>query len=48
MLTVAESEVTLEVCITVTTFPAGGTLAKQVNLTLSTRSGTGICLKTCN
>ena len=41
MAMIAESDVTMEVCITMTTFPAGATLAKQVDMTLSTRSGTG-------
>ncbi len=37
-----ESETTLLVCVIMTTTPSGAMLAKQVVLTLSTRSGTGI------
>ncbi len=41
MQVVAENDSTVEVCITMTTAPAGGSLAKKVYLTLSTMSGTG-------
>ena len=41
MKVVAESDGTLEVCITMMTFPSGGSLAKDVDLSLSTMSGTG-------
>ena len=41
MEVVAESDGTLEVCVTMMTFPSGGSLAKDVDLTLSTMSGTG-------
>ncbi len=41
MVMVAESDSTVEVCITMTTAPAGAMLAKEVDLTLSTMDGTG-------
>ena len=41
MAMAAESGGVLEVCITMTTLPAPAALTKQVNLTLSTVSGTG-------
>ena len=38
---VAESDTTLEVCVTMITAPAGAMLATHVDLSLSTMSGTG-------
>ncbi len=37
----AESDSTVEVCVTLATFPMGAELTKQVDLTLSTMSGSG-------
>ena len=39
--TVAESDSEVEVCVTLTTFPMGGVLTKQVDLSVSTMSGSG-------
>ncbi len=38
---VAESDLTLELCVSMTTVPPGAELATQVDLTLSTMSGSG-------
>ena len=38
---VAESDSAVEVCVTLMTFPIGSTLTEQVDLTLSTMSGSG-------
>ena len=38
---VAESNSVLEVCVTMMTSPSGGTLAMNVDLTLTPISGTG-------
>ena len=42
---VAESEAALQICITMTTFPVGATLATEVQLSLSTLNGTGKFIK---
>ncbi len=40
----AESDSTVEVCVTLTTSPMTPTLATQVDLTLSTIDGTGMLI----
>ena len=41
LLLIAENEMVLEVCVTIQTSPLNTELAKQVDLTLTTMSGTG-------
>ena len=41
MASVAESDSAVELCVTMTTTPPGAALGKQVDLLLSTMSGTG-------
>ena len=41
---VTENEASVEMCITMATMPAGGMLAMEVDLTISTMSGNGIRL----
>ena len=41
MAMVTENETSVEMCITMATMPAGGMLGMEVDLTISTMSGTG-------
>lgn len=40
-MTVAESDLTMMVCVTMATIPLGGTISEEVVVSLSTVDGTG-------
>jgi hypothetical protein len=43
MAVAAENDLTLSLCVTMTTIPAQGIISKEVVLSLSTVDGTGGC-----